>query len=127
MRPTLLIVDDAKSLRLLVAEMLQPFACEVTESNNGFNAFFAIERQRPDLILLDVNMPVMDGVEMLSRLKQASELADIPVVMLASPADHAILPQLPSLGAAAIVMKPFKPAALLAQIQTLLPLPAKKA
>lgn len=117
MRPTILTVDDSKALRLLVANLLQPFDCEPTESANGFNAFFAIESARPDLILLDVNMPVMDGVETLTRLKASPELADIPVIMLASPADHAVIPQLPALGAAVVVMKPFTPAALLEQIQ----------
>lgn len=122
MRPTILTVDDSKALRLLVEKTLQPFACEATESNNGFNAFFAIERARPDLILLDVSMPVMDGVEMLTRLKAAPELATIPVIMLTSPADHAIVGQLPALGASAILKKPFTPAALLAEIQALVPL-----
>jgi CheY-like chemotaxis protein len=125
MRPTILTVDDAKALRLLVANLLQPFDCEPTEATNGFKAFFAIESARPDLILLDVNMPIMDGVETLTRLKAAPELADIPVIMLASPADHAVIPQLSSLGAAAIVMKPFTPAALLAQIQARVTLNAR--
>lgn len=122
MRPTILTVDDAKALRLFVAKTLQPFDCEVTESNNGFNAFFAIEHTRPDLILLDISMPVMNGLEMLERLKAAPELAAIPVIMLASPADHAVIPQLPALGAAAILMKPFSGRALLEKISPLLPL-----
>lgn len=122
MRPTILTVDDAKGLRLFVAKALSAFDCEVAESSNGFNAFFAIERQRPDLILLDISMPVMDGVEMLQRLKASTEIAAIPVIMLASPADHALIPELPGMGAAAILMKPFSEAALLEQISTLLPL-----
>jgi len=126
-RPTILTVDDAKALRLMVERALGAFACEATEASNGYNAFFAIERARPDLILLDIAMPVMDGVETLRRLKEAPELADIPVIMLTSRADHAIIPQLPAMGAADTLMKPFNEAALLEKIRGVLKLrPAKK-
>ena len=77
---------------------------------------------RPDLILLDVNMPVMDGIETLERLKAAPELAAIPVIMLASRADHAIVPKLVPMGAHAVLMKPFDAAALLACVRRVLPL-----
>src|SRR4051812_4051086 len=107
MRLTILTVDDSKALRLLVAKALGPFDCEATEAANGFNAFFAIERARPDLILLDVAMPVMNGVDMLERLKDTPELADIPVLMLTSPTDHAVMGEITALGASGTMMKPF--------------------
>ena len=127
MRPTILTVEDAKSLRQFVEQTLAAFDCEVTEAANGFNGFFAIERARPDLILLDINMPVMDGLEMLRRLKITPEIADIPVIMLASRADHAVLPELPALGAVGVLMKPFDGPTLLAAIGKVLKLkPAKR-
>jgi CheY-like chemotaxis protein len=126
MRPTILTVDDAKALRLLVEKALAPFECEATEAANGFNGFFAIERARPDLILLDISMPVMDGIEMLRRLKITPELADIPVIVMASRADHAIIPELPSRGALDVLMKPFTEAALLEKIQGVLALKPRK-
>ncbi len=116
MRPNILTVDDSKALRLFVQKALGAFDCEVGETSNGYNAFFAIERTRPDLILLDVAMPVMDGVETLTRLKGAAELATIPVIMLPSPTDHAVLPRLVALGAAGILQKPFNEGALVAAI-----------
>ena len=122
MRPTILTVDDSKALRLFVQKSLGAFDCEVCETSNGYNAFFAIERVRPDLILLDVAMPVMDGVETLTRLKGAPELATIPVIMLTSPADHAVLPRLTVLGAAGILQKPFNEAALIGKVRGLLEL-----
>jgi CheY-like chemotaxis protein len=122
MRPTILIVDDAKSLRLLIEKALGAYDCEATEASNGYNAFFAIERARPDLILLDISMPVMDGLETLSRLKAAPELATIPVLMLTSRADHAVIPQLASLGASDTLMKPFGEAALLEKIRGIITL-----
>jgi CheY-like chemotaxis protein len=126
-RPTILTVDDSKALRLFIAKALSTFDCETDEASNGFNAFFAIERARPDLILLDVLMPVMEGWETLRRLKGAPELSDIPVIMLTSPADRPMIAELMSMGAAATLMKPFNEAALLEAVKSVLKLkPAKK-
>jgi len=126
MRPTILTIDDSKALRLFVQKALGAFDCEVNETSNGYNAFFAIERVRPDLILLDVAMPVMDGVETLTRLKAAPELVAIPVIMLTSPADHAVVSRLTALGAAGILQKPFDEAALIGRIRGVIDLkPAK--
>jgi CheY-like chemotaxis protein len=126
-RPTILTIDDAKAVRLLAERALSAFDCEPTEAANGFNGFYAIERARPDLILLDISMPVMDGLEMLGRLKATPEIADIPVIMLASRADHAVIPQLPGMGAIDTLMKPFNEAALLAKVRGVLKLkPARK-
>jgi two-component system chemotaxis response regulator CheY len=128
-RPTILTIDDSKGLRLMVEKTLSAFDCEVNEASNGFNGFFAIERARPDLILLDVAMPVMNGVDMLERLKATPELADIPVLMLTSPTDHAVMGDIATLGASETLMKPFTPAALLGKIRAIIklkPRPAPK-
>jgi len=109
----------------MVAKALLPFACKAREATNGFNAFFAIEHERPDLILLDINMPVMDGLETLSRLKRTPEIAAIPVIMLASPADHAVLSDLKARGASGLLIKPFTAEALLREIAQVLPLREK--
>ena len=126
MRLNILTVDDSKGLRLVVQKALAPFDCTASEAKDGFDAFFAIERARPDLILLDVNMPIMDGIEALERLKAAPELAAIPVIMLASPADHVVMPKLVPMGAHAVLMKPFNEAALLEKIRSVLALPPAK-
>lgn len=127
MRTVILTVDDSKALRLFVAKALQAFDCEAEEASNGFNAFFAIERARPDLILLDVLMPVMEGWETLRRLKCTPEIADIPVIMLTSPADRPLVPELMAMGAAGTLMKPFNETALLEAIRPILKLrPAQR-
>ncbi len=120
--PRILVVDDAKAVRSLVATALQPFACEVDEVTNGYNALFAMEKALPDLILLDVSMPIMNGLELLEMLKSKPELARIPVIMLTSPADHVIRDRLAALGIAGSILKPFNAAGLLATIQGVLPL-----
>jgi CheY-like chemotaxis protein len=122
MRPTILTVDDAKAVRLLAQKALSGFDCDATEATNGFNAFFAIESARPDLILLDLSMPVMDGVETLTRLKSTPELSAIPVIMLTSRANHAVIPQLATLGASGTLMKPFNETTLLEKIRSVLKL-----
>ncbi len=126
MRPNILTVDDARTVRQLAQKALRAFDCDTSEATNGYNAFFAIERARPDLILLDVSMPIMDGVETLTRLKSAPELAAIPVIMLTSRADHALLPQLTTLGASGMLLKPFNEAMLLEKIRAVLPLKSAK-
>lgn len=114
--PLILAVDDAKAVRVLVAQALTGFACEIAESTNGYNALFAMEKALPDLILLDVSMPVMNGLELLEMLKSKPALAAIPVIMLTSPADRTLLPQLAAMGAAGTLMKPFNQASLIEAI-----------
>lgn len=122
MRPNILTVDDARAVRMLAQSALSSFDCDTTDATNGYNAFFAIENARPDLILLDISMPIMDGVETLTRLKAAPELRAIPVIMLTSRADHAVIPQLTALGAVGTLMKPFNEVALLEKIRGVLEL-----
>lgn len=109
-------MDDAKAVRLIATKLLSPFDCDVSEASNGFNALFSMEKALPELILLDVNMPIMGGLEMLTLLKSKPELKMIPVIMLASPADHAVLGEIEALGVSGILMKPFKEAVLLEAI-----------
>ena len=125
-RPLILAVDDAKGVRTIVGTVLAPFDCNVEGAANGYNALFMMESALPDLIVLDVNMPIMGGLEMLTMLKSKPELAGIPVIILASPADHAVLPRLKELGLAGLLMKPFDPSALLEAIHSNIALqPAK--
>lgn len=115
-------MDDSKTVRRLAQSALRDFDCDVSEADNGFKALFAMERTLPDLILLDVNMPTMGGVEMLTLLSARPELKAIPVIMLTSPADHAVSAQLTALGVSATLMKPFTPADLIASIRRVLDL-----
>jgi CheY-like chemotaxis protein len=121
-RAKILCIDDAAAVRRLAEKMLAPFDCEFSEASNGFNALFAMERALPDLILLDVKMPTMGGLEMLTMMRANPTLHALPVIMLTSPADHAVMAQLTSLGISGHVMKPFTPAALLEKIRSVVTL-----
>ena len=122
LRPNILTVDDSKTVRRLVESALRDFDCVVNEADNGFKALYAMERTLPNLILLDVNMPTMGGVQMLTLLSGKPELKAIPVIMLTSPADHAAAAQIAALGVSGTLMKPFTPAELVEKIRRVLDL-----
>lgn len=127
MRPKILIVDDSKTLRVIIQQALRAYDCDVHEATNGFNALFQMERALPNLVLLDVNMPVMGGLEMLTMMRSNPVLKALPVIMLTSPADHAVLAELATLGVRVILKKPFTPAALIEQIRAVLDLSPEQA
>ena len=82
MSPKILSVDDSKAVRKLLARMFRPFDCELCEAANGEEGLAVAAREMPDLIILDYNMPVMDGVSMLRRLRENADLRRTPVIML---------------------------------------------
>ena len=80
---SILLVDDEAHIRKFVGLILRQLgATQVTEASNGAEALFAFERDRPDVVLLDVNMPIMDGLETLQKLKAIDP--DCVVIMLTS-------------------------------------------
>jgi len=104
---TILVVDDAKAVRDLAKQALAPLGATLVEATNGYNALFAMEKSLPDLLVLDVKMPIMDGLELLTMMRSNPTLRNVAVVMLTSPTDHGCLPQLTALGVSAILKKPF--------------------
>ncbi len=122
MRPHILVIDDSKAVRIIAQKALARFACSVDEASNGFNGLFAMERTLPDLLLLDVSMPIMDGVEMLTLLKSHEQLRLVPVIMLTASTDHKVLPKVTALGVSAFLKKPFSETALLDAIRTVVTL-----
>jgi signal transduction histidine kinase/ActR/RegA family two-component response regulator len=77
-----LVVDDHPVNRRVIRLFLEPFECELVEAQNGQEALDVLEREPVDLILMDVNMPVMDGLEATRRLRGDSRLARLPVIAL---------------------------------------------
>lgn len=116
MRPKILAVDDAKAVRSIAKAALAPFACDVSEATNGFNALFEMEKELPDLLLLDVSMPIMGGLELLEMMRANATLREIPVIMLTSPADHKVMPRITALGVSGVLVKPFKPEGLVTMV-----------
>ena len=108
MGPKILTVDDSKTIRMIVARAFKPFACEILEASDGVEGLAVVSRQKPDIIILDYTMPVMDGTEMLGRLKSTPELRSIPVIMLTAEAGRENVLRIAKLGVKDYLVKPFK-------------------
>ena len=78
----ILTVDDSKTIRMIVKKAFRPYDCQIVEGENGVEGLALAAKEKPDLIILDITMPVMTGAEMLAKMKEEPELKDIPVIML---------------------------------------------
>ncbi|MDD2733323.1 MAG: response regulator [Desulfuromonadaceae bacterium] len=117
-RGTILVVDDtAESLRVLTG-ILQPEGYTVRPANSGMLALASIAAQPPDLILLDIRMPDLDGFEVCRRLKGAEATRNIPVIFQSAATDLADRLEGFRLGAVDYVTKPFQREELLARVRT---------
>ena len=108
MATKILSVDDSRTIRLIVGKAFKPYDCTVLEAANGEEGLAAAAREKPDLILLDVTMPVMDGVTMLTKLKETPELKGIPVIMLTAESGRENVLLIAKLGVRDYLVKPFK-------------------
>ena len=80
MTKRILVVEDQPDNRRIIRDMLAPTDYEITEAENGEEALAAIAKQRPDLILMDIQLPIMDGYTAVSRIKADPELQLIPII-----------------------------------------------
>ena len=115
-RPVILVVDDDAPILLLMRNLLREFGFEPLAANNGPVALEQARQHRPDLVLLDRNMPGMSGDEVLRQLRQEAELAATPVLILSGEPMEA--EELERMGATGAVLKPFDVPALMATIRT---------
>ena len=116
MAKRILVVDDEATIARIVEMNLVREGYEVMKASNGVEGLEAARRERPDLILLDVQMPQMDGLEMLAQMKADNELAGIPVIMLTAQSAREDLARGLDAGAEYYVTKPIDPALLLGMI-----------
>jgi CheY-like chemotaxis protein len=104
---TVLTVDDSKVVRTMVARALEKYGCRVIEATNGREAIAAAEQHKPDLILLDVTMPEMDGRQALALLREREACRRIPVIMLTAERTRELIIEVARLGVAGYLLKPF--------------------
>ena len=114
-RPVVLAVDDTPENLDVVKALLTPRFI-VKAAVNGMMALKIVEKQPPDLILLDIRMPQMDGFEVCRKLKANDASADIPVVFLTGESDAETEADALAAGAAGYITKPINPDALRAKI-----------
>src|SRR2546423_5348970 len=119
--PLVLVVDDDPQVRELVRANLELEGYTVREAGSAAEGLGALEEQAPDLILLDVMMPQMDGWEMLRRVQERHGIGSIPVVMFSGKFDERLQAQATQRGAQAFVGKPFDLQALLDQTKQIVP------
>jgi chemosensory pili system protein ChpA (sensor histidine kinase/response regulator) len=103
-----LVVDDSISVRKVVSNFLLQHGWQPTIARNGIEALERIREEKPDLVLLDVEMPRMNGFEVLQALQSQPEFQDIPVVMLTSRSADKYREKASQLGARGFMTKPFK-------------------
>ncbi|MGC4071347.1 MAG: response regulator [Nibricoccus sp.] len=108
MRYKVLTVDDSKTVRIIVKKAFKGYDCEIIEAANGVEGLAAAAKETPDLILLDITMPVMDGVEMLTKLKADPALKGIPVIMLTAEGGRDNVLKIAKIGVRDYIVKPFK-------------------
>jgi two-component system, cell cycle response regulator DivK len=123
-RPRVLLVDDYSDAREMYSEYLEFSGFDVVEASNGMEALELAHDHAPDIILMDLSLPVMDGWETTRRLKANTRTASIPVVALTGHALAAVSEGAREAGCDAFVTKPCLPEDLVKEIRRMLGQPA---
>ena len=121
MAKKVLTVDDSSSVRKLVEFTLKTKGFGVSSAGNGLEALELMSKERFDAVILDINMPQMNGLEFLQKIRADNTFASIPVVMLTTEGQDEDKDKAISLGATAYIVKPFKPTQLLSLLEKILP------
>ena len=115
-RSRVLITDDEPITRMLIKLLLERENFEVLEAANGKQAVDIATRERPDLMIIDLNMPEMDGYEAIARLRRDITMATLPIMVLTSEEGPGVENRVLELGADDYIIKPFDPAVLLSRV-----------
>jgi two-component system cell cycle response regulator len=105
--PKILSVDDSRMVHTLIGRSFANYDVNMVFASNGQEGLEVAAREKPDVILLDVTMPVMDGVECLGKLKADPSLKDIPVIMLTAEAGKENVLKIAKMGVRDYIVKPF--------------------
>ena len=114
---TVVVAEDDQYISEMLGFLLEQEGYTVHLAMDGGQAVDTISEVKPDLVLLDVMMPVMDGYDVLRKLKSSDELKDIPVVMLTAKGQEYDVVKGFELGSDDYIVKPFSPAELIARIK----------
>jgi len=117
MSKRILVVEDQEDNRQIIRDLLSATDYEIIEVVNGEQALAAVAKQRPDLILMDIQLPIMDGYEATRRIKADSALRSIPVIAITSYALSGEDQKARAAGCDDYVPKPYSPRLLLTKIR----------
>lgn len=121
MPKNVLIVDDSISMRQMVSFTLKQGGFEVFEAENGQEALQKLSNQKVQLIITDLNMPVMDGITLIQSVRQKPEMKHTPILMLTTEGLASKKEQGKAAGATGWIVKPFDPQKLLQTVAKVLP------
>ena len=121
MTKRILVIEDHEDNRQILRDLLGSVGFEMIEAENGEEGVAAAAAHRPDLILMDIQLPIMDGYEATRRIKANPNLSATPIIVITSYALSGDEAKATAAGCDAYVTKPYSPRQLLATIRTFLP------
>ena len=119
-RPLVLVADDNADILGLVTAVLERSGYEVVAVSDGAQALASVDKRKPDLAVLDITMPGIDGLEVLRRLRADTRTSGLPVVLLSAQVQEADVDRGFATGASAYLKKPFSPRELTERVADLL-------
>jgi CheY-like chemotaxis protein len=120
---TVLVVDDDADSRTILVQYLALAGLSTATATNGLEAIEQVRAVRPHVVLMDLSMPLMDGMEAIGRLKADATTHDTPIIVVTAHGAPALLNQAREAGAECGFIKPVDPRALVAAIAALVPAP----
>jgi len=116
-KPKVLIVDDETDVVELIGRTLQTEGFDVVCAYDGIGALDLVDSEKPDLVVLDIMMPMMSGYEVCEQIKSNPQTQDIPIICVSSAHTPDARALSLRVGAATLIVKPFRPAELVAQVK----------
>ena len=121
MKYSVLTVDDSLSIRHMVRFTLEKENYEVIEAADGVQALDSLRTREPDLIITDINMPRLNGIQLIERIKQNPRLRYLPIIVLTTESQRNLKDQAKAAGATGWIVKPFKPEQLVRVVKRFTP------
>ena len=121
MIPKILTVDDSRTIRVIVKNAFKGYDCELFEAENGRDGLALANEIKPDLIILDITMPVMTGIEMLGKLTANEMLKNTAVIMLTAESGRDNVMNIVKMGVKDYIVKPFKGEQLIERVKLIIP------
>lgn len=115
----ILAIDDTRTLRELLSHTLRTAGHQVIEAEDGVEGLEKFEKEMPHLVITDLNMPNMDGIEFTRSCRQSNGGADVPILILTTETGADLRSEARRAGASAWIVKPFEPTSLLALVNQL--------
>ena len=121
MKHRILVVDDSPAMRQLLGLALRKLDAEIVQASDGVDALRKLMGERFDLALVDINMPVMDGLKLIQLVRKEGTLQNLPIVVITTEGSDSPREQAMALGANAYLTKPVEPGRVLSTVRELLP------